>query len=255
MIISHKHKFIFLKPLIVAGSSTELFLADLCGPDDIITPLHGRTFGDDDEAERKRLRIKGPQNYLAQLRGRGLHEWLWAFEILVGARSKYASSKLHQFRDHMGAISVRALIGPEIFDSYEKLSILRNPFTLAVSRYNYFLSDWGKTPEELSFGSFVAREPSKIVENKTITSINGAPVIDTWFRFEHLAADIGAWLTKRGLTSRFEIGDLRLKDSRKLARAMSLKECYRGNQEAVDLISLLWKPEIKAYGFDTPSTT
>jgi hypothetical protein len=39
MIISHKHKFIFIKPQKSAGTSVELLLSRICGPDDVITPL------------------------------------------------------------------------------------------------------------------------------------------------------------------------------------------------------------------------
>ena len=39
MIVSHKHKFIFLKTKKTAGTSIELALTKLCGDDDIITPL------------------------------------------------------------------------------------------------------------------------------------------------------------------------------------------------------------------------
>tara|TARA_A100001011_G_scaffold393667_1_gene484116 strand:+ start:4306 stop:5040 length:735 start_codon:yes stop_codon:yes gene_type:complete len=37
MIISHEHKFIFFKPLKVAGSSIEVALSKFCGPEDIQT--------------------------------------------------------------------------------------------------------------------------------------------------------------------------------------------------------------------------
>ena len=37
MIISHKYKFIFFKPLKVAGSSIEVALSKICGPEDIQT--------------------------------------------------------------------------------------------------------------------------------------------------------------------------------------------------------------------------
>ena len=39
MIVSHKHKFIFIKTKKVAGSSLELALSKFLGEDDVITPL------------------------------------------------------------------------------------------------------------------------------------------------------------------------------------------------------------------------
>jgi len=39
VIISHEHKFIFLKTKKTAGTSIELALSQLCGPDDIIAPI------------------------------------------------------------------------------------------------------------------------------------------------------------------------------------------------------------------------
>ncbi len=39
MILSEKNKFIFIKGLKVAGTSIEILLSEICGPNDIITPL------------------------------------------------------------------------------------------------------------------------------------------------------------------------------------------------------------------------
>ena len=39
MILSVRHKFIFIKGMKVAGTSVEMALAPLCGPDDIVTPI------------------------------------------------------------------------------------------------------------------------------------------------------------------------------------------------------------------------
>ena len=39
MIISHRHKFIYLKARKVAGTSVEVALAQHCGDGDIVTPV------------------------------------------------------------------------------------------------------------------------------------------------------------------------------------------------------------------------
>lgn len=42
MIVSHKHKFIYLKLYKVAGTSVEYFLEQFCGNEDIVTPITPR---------------------------------------------------------------------------------------------------------------------------------------------------------------------------------------------------------------------
>lgn len=59
MIILHKHQFIFIKPQRTAGTSVELLLSRICGPDDVITPLGF----DPDPNVREKHKAKAPQNY------------------------------------------------------------------------------------------------------------------------------------------------------------------------------------------------
>jgi hypothetical protein len=42
MIVSHRHKFVFIKTRKTAGTSIEVFLSQFCGPEDIITPIEPR---------------------------------------------------------------------------------------------------------------------------------------------------------------------------------------------------------------------
>ena len=58
MIVSHSNKFIFVKTRKTSGTSMEVSLSQVCGPDDIITPI---SFED----ELVRLDMGGtlPQNY------------------------------------------------------------------------------------------------------------------------------------------------------------------------------------------------
>ena len=59
MIISHKHKFIFIKPQKTAGTSVELLLSRICGPEDVITPLGY----DPNPNVREENHAKPPQKY------------------------------------------------------------------------------------------------------------------------------------------------------------------------------------------------
>ena len=58
MIISHRHRFIFIKPKKVAGTSIEISLSRICGPEDVLTPL-----GAKDEKQRQMWANRSSQNY------------------------------------------------------------------------------------------------------------------------------------------------------------------------------------------------
>ena len=51
MIISHSHKYIFIKSLKTAGTSIEAALSQHCGKDDMVTPLGDYWFNRDERGE------------------------------------------------------------------------------------------------------------------------------------------------------------------------------------------------------------
>ena len=46
MIVSHEHKFIFIKTKKTAGTAIEAALSELCGPSDVITPYRAESESD-----------------------------------------------------------------------------------------------------------------------------------------------------------------------------------------------------------------
>jgi hypothetical protein len=105
MIISHQHKFIFLKTTKTAGTSIEIALSAHCGADDVITPI-----SPEDEKIRKSLGYRGPQNF------------------------KTPSFK---FYNHISATEVKANVDPQIWGAYFKFCFVRNPWDRVISFYHF----------------------------------------------------------------------------------------------------------------------
>tara|TARA_Y100000310_G_scaffold163816_2_gene163630 strand:- start:5072 stop:5680 length:609 start_codon:yes stop_codon:yes gene_type:complete len=95
MIISHKHKFIYIKCNKTAGTSTEILLETFCGKNDIVTPI---SKGDSN--------THIPRNY-----------------------------KKYGFYCHVSIKDIKKKIGNEIFNSYYKFTSIRNPWDREVSGY------------------------------------------------------------------------------------------------------------------------
>jgi hypothetical protein len=122
MIVSHQYKFIFIKTHKTAGSSMEMALGPLCGPDDIVTPMESNAKTDI------------PRNYFEE-----------KFLTRLYARSRLTRKCIDRhspllgrwFYEHMPAWRVRQLIGEEVWNSYHKFCFERNPWDKVVSYYNW----------------------------------------------------------------------------------------------------------------------
>ena len=103
MILSRRWRFLFIKGRKVAGTSVEVALSTICGPDDIITPI--TPF---DETVRTKLGARGPQN----------HD--------------------DRFYNHMSFRQVLAFAGP--LDSYSVFCVERSPYSKVISWANSVLT-------------------------------------------------------------------------------------------------------------------
>jgi hypothetical protein len=172
MIVSHRHRFIFLKTRKTAGTSIEIALSKHCGPDDIITEVTP-----EDEQLRREWGGRGPQN----------HE---------------ATGDHGRAYNHMSADEVIRLVGQEAWNDYFTFTVERNPWDAAVSAYFWRLRD----QEPIPFSDFVrSRLIERYARNPGIYRLDGVVAVDKVCRYEHLAEDLEVVRHRVGLPEPLEL--------------------------------------------------
>ena len=184
MIISNRHKFIFLKTQKTAGSSVELALSELCGPDDVITPMKC-------EENNRQPHSRGPQNYEVP---EAYHPPGARLLLRLGMKPRRVGLEYYQ---HMPASELQKRMNISDFENYKKVTIVRNAWDREVSLYFWATR---RQDEKPSFERFVRRRVWR-PEMKTfnIYSIDGHSVADTVMRYETLAEDFASFVGSLGL--------------------------------------------------------
>ena len=184
MIVSHVHKFIFLKTKKTAGTSIELALSALCGGTDVITPLT-----EIDEALRAGGR--GAQNWR-------LHGWWGSPRPFFERRFLKFTAEDYGFYNHMPAEQARKLLNDDaVWRSYFKFAFDRNPWDRQVSWYLYKTKSKRVRP---SFERFMGSRRRAYVTNYAQYTIEGALAVDFVGRYEKLEEDLKHALGQVGLT-------------------------------------------------------
>jgi len=221
MIVCHPLKLIFVKTKKVGGTSFEIALSSFCGPDCVVTPI-----SQEDEVIRSRLGYRGPQNF-------DRPSWPDGSQSDTG------------FYNHMPADEARRHIPDEIWRTYRKVTIRRDPFDAAISRYH-----WEGGPQNgLSFGDFVAKNRHLLRENLAIAPLTGPAAPDTDLRYEALEEDVRA-LGVPDLWERFS--QLRVKGDLRPGRGQGKAEVYRRHPEAARIVSEACAEEIRHFGYPPP---
>ena len=184
MIVSHEHKFIFLKTKKTAGTSIELALSALCGDEDVITPLT-----EIDEALRAQGR--GAQNWRK-------HGWWGSPRPFFKRRFLKFTAEDYGFYNHMPAEQARALFNDDkVWRSYFKFAFDRNPWDRQVSFYHH---RYRRQSEPPPFASFIKGDSRARINNYEIYSIGGDVAVDFVGRFERLEEDLKHAFGQVGLT-------------------------------------------------------
>lgn len=182
MIISHSHKYIYIKSLKTGGTSVEAALSNHCSGSDIVTPL-------------------GDYRCNRDKKDRFIHQSMNAMD----------------YQQHDSALTIRSKVPAEIWANYYKFSIARNPWDRAVS---YFY--WAKRQDpainprkrfyhylgfpsnklgrlRIMFSDFIKTDEWKI--NDSFYIIDDRLCVDFVIRYENLFGDFEEVCKELGLPS------------------------------------------------------
>lgn len=229
MIISHKYKYIFIKPKKIAGTSIEVALSKHLGKDDTMPPL--TRYSKIHDKDQYSIR---PRNYKG-------------------------------YYDHLSPDKIRKRIGERIWEKYLKFTVVRNPWDLVVSSYwwevnkkvslkDYLsvinlraLLDYAKDAQKIkrprNFTVFVKNIPKVYINTNYYFHPNGKPIADLYIRYEKLDSDF------KKVCKKLEIPHerlLSLKSKTRKSRKHYSKYYKKGTKK---IVADIFKKEIEYFNY------
>ncbi len=217
MIVSHRHKLIHLKAIKVGGSSFEAAFSAHCGPDDIVTRIH----------PEPPPRADGTRHREQNARG---------------------------IRGHAPWREVRELVGDDLWRRYLKVTIVRNPWDMAVSRMfqrNPGVADVAEARRRLAAmldADAEGRPRGALGPGEHIfLRPDGTPVADRVLRHESMQSGSDALFRTLGLPE----GQLpRLKSS---TRSIPGGSDQFHSASTIELTGTLWRATVRTFGYEPPT--
>ena len=229
MIISHKHRFIFLKTAKTAGTSVEIALSRFCGDDDVITPI-----SPEDEKLRQSLGHRGPQNYRDVASLVNARHW----KYLVATRRRH-------FYNHIGARHVRSLVAPSVWQDYYKFCFARNPWDRVVSYYHFHYG-WNGEPRR-PISEFIRSPTIKALRTRgfEVYTIRCNVVVDKVCRYEALETELQEVYERVGIHERVSLPMAKANYRTDTRHYREIFSC-----EDKDLIAQMFADEIRLLGYE-----
>jgi len=130
MVISHRHRFIFVKTARTAGTSIEIFLSTHCGPEDVLTPFSAP------EPGHQPRNFRGAFNPLPELIERARTRGGLRPFLIRATLADFLTRR--KYFHHIPAWQVQARTASPVWHDYFKFCVERNPWDKAVSGWSWY---------------------------------------------------------------------------------------------------------------------
>ena len=167
-----------------------------------------------------------------------MRPWWSAIALKLGRNAHQAGA---EFFHHIPAARVKRLVPAEVWNSYRKVSIERNPWDREVSFYFFRHKDSATRP---SFADYLTKGHQRI-RNYDIYTVDGTPA-DTILRFENLAQELDDFLAGLGIAERPV-----LKNAKGAFRPVESRDYRAFYPPALrDRVARLYAREIALFGYE-----
>lgn len=227
MIISHEHKFIFIKTAKTAGTSIEVFLSRQCGPEDIVTAIVPPVEGHQARNHEERV---NPITEIVR-RPEGLRRAL-----------QQIARRERKFYNHMPASVVRKRVPPRIWNSYFKFCVERNPWDKVLSHFHMAAT---RSEGSLSLDQYFANGRFPLNYFRYTDRSGARIIVDRVVRYENLSNGLAGIFSLVNIPFHGSLG-VRAKSDYRADRAP-----YQSvfNEEQRNIIAQVFAKEIELHGY------
>ncbi len=262
MILSHKHRYIFLHCRKTAGSSISVSLARDLGPDDLqlsgLKETHQAGIAYTRRVMREALQLHDRAG------AKRIEDRLHLSGMLGSERRAERARKLihRRYKDILGDYPYHARASaiadafPTEWREYRKFCVVRNPWNKVISDYHWRTRDTDQPPSFEQFvkairdgdrlGGIVPGEP----DNWPLYTIDDQIAVDAVIRFEDMQVQLNAVLSDLGVAWD---GWLPRAKKRKTDASGQQKRDAVYTAELADIVGQLFQREAEAFGYSEPA--